>query len=234
MRNRIKGSFEEVREKVEDAVRDHFKPKRTPNPGPEESCWSFVEATFPTHVIATVETDGKCKQYRIPYSFTGDGDAVLGEPERVELSVVVYDEDDEETEPDEDDEALAQRILPALDRIKVATRLVQSSPEVKSDALAPLENGVLGLLDAMAEKGANVRAALGLGEEDQDPLSQPAEYDEEDSDELLGGDGDDGFEHVPSLDGENDDDTPEYEVKDDGRILLDPATVTAQLASLQA
>lgn len=233
-RNTIKGSFEEVRDKVQEAARDHFKPKDKRDDGPEIGCWAYVEATFPTHAIVTVEMDGgKCKQYRIPYTFDDAGDVQLGEPEKVELTVVVYDGDDE-TEPGEDDEAIATRILPALDRIKVATRLVQSSPEVKAESLVDLEAGVLELLDAMAGKGADVRSALGLGGEDVDPLAAgEVGYDEEDpaADDV---EGKGGFSHVPMEPDSPDDEDREYEVKDDGRVSLDPAAVQAQLAALQA
>jgi len=231
--NRIKGSFEEVREKVEQAAREHFKPKKKDD-GKECTSWTYVEATFPDHAIVSVEEDGKSKQYRVPFSFDADGDVTLGEPVKVQLSVVVYDGEDE-TEPGEDDEAMASRIMPALDRIRVATQLVQSSPEVKSESLVDLESGVLELLDAMAAKGADIRHTLGMGEtDDEDPLDGEIDYDEDDPLDDGEHEGKGGFSHVPMAPDSPEDEESEYEVKNDGRVSLDPAAVMAQIAALGA
>lgn len=234
MMSRIKGSFEELREKVEQATREHFKPKKKQDDGKECAFWSYVEATFPDHAIVTIEEEGKSKQYRVPFTFDADGDVVLGEPVKVQLSVVVYDGDDE-TEPGEDDEALASRIMPALDRIRVATQLVTSSPEVKSESLEGLEAGVLELLDAMAAKGANIRHTLGMGEtDDVDPLDGEIDYDEDDPLDDGEHEGKGGYGHVPMAPDSPEDEEGEYEVKNDGRVSMDPATVAAQIAALTA
>jgi hypothetical protein len=237
MMTRIKGSYEETREKVEQAARELFVPaEKRPRDGEPCAIWTYVEATFPGEAIINVEEGSKPgKQYRVPYSFGPDGNVVLGEPERVQLQVVVFDEGGE-TEPDVDDEALARNILPALEQVQVATRFVASSPEVKADTLVDLEAAVLDLLDAMAVKGADVRTALGLGgSDDEDPLAGVdfAGEDEDPMSEAPDGEDTEGKTSM-DLDEEDDDADLGYEVKNDGMISLDPEAVAAQIAALQA
>ncbi|MGL5816663.1 MAG: hypothetical protein ACRCYR_03800 [Phycicoccus sp.] len=213
----MRGSYQELCEKIDRAVQAAFPEKRRVAdedtvPGYE---WTYVEATFSEHVVISRNLgSGKEREfYRMPYTLTDNGDVELGEKQRVKLEVTVHD-DDGETEPGPDDDALATRITPAVNQIAVATRLIGAAPEVKADSLGGLRTTVLELVDACAVKGIDMREALGLGEEDDDPdgndpLDDDDEYESKDSEPTAGDGG------------------------QDRRVLLDQATVTAQIAELR-
>lgn len=236
---KMKGSLEERRENIEQAIREAFP---RPKPDKDGLCadrWAYPEATYDDHVFVCEYVDNEAFYWRFPYTVLADGNVELGEKQRVELEVVVHDEDGEDTEPGPDDAVMATRINPAVARIAVATRLMSTVPEVKDAAsLEEMNHAVLELMDTLSAKGMDFRDTLGLGDEDEDPTGD-ADYVPEDGidvpadEDPLEGKGD-MYSAMPTDDDEDDEGDPVegYEVKNDGRVRLDPDIVKAQLAEL--
>lgn len=245
--SRIAGSFEELTEKITDAARKVF-PKRKENGRDECAPWVYVDATFPDHVIVSKEPDGggRMEQYRIDYTVTADGEVTLGKPDRVQLRLTVVDDDGDEDEPGPDDEAIATRFLPAIQRIAVATRLVSAAPEVKAlESLDGLQTAAMELMDSLSVKGLDMRETLGLGpadpdvDPDSDDLSSELDPDDESYDPLGADDDYEGKGGLPGadetmFDTDTDDDEKNagYEVKNDGRVVMDADAVAAEMAEL--
>lgn len=238
---RMRGSIEELRENIERAVRDAFP---RPKAGPDEPCpdrWAYPEATYADHVYVCEHVDGDTNYWRFDYTVDDDGEVTLGKKRQVELSVTVTDADGEAEEPGPDDTTVATRIAPAMDRINIATRLIGAAPEVKAESLEGLRTSVAELLDTLAGKGMDMRAALGLSDPDQDPTDEKGYMPEGDDAELIEGkggvpgDGDDLYDG-PHDDEDDDEADPlgGYEVKNDGRVRLDPDAVAAEMAALNA
>lgn len=249
--SRIAGSYEELTERIADAAREAF-PKRKNGHGEETAPWVYVEATFPDHVIVNVDpmdNSTKSEQYSIAYSIDGEK-VTLGEPDRVQLRLTVIDEDDEEDEPGPDDEAIATRFLPAVQRIAVATRLVAAAPEVKAlESLDGLQTAAMELMDALSVKGLDMRETLGLGAADpdvdhdsdylSDQLDPEGDEDGGDLDPLADDETLEGKTGLPGADEsmydtgtDKDEENAGYEVKNDGRVVMDPDAVAAEMASL--
>lgn len=232
---KMKGSQEELRSNLEQAVRAAFP---RPKPDKDGMCadrWAHIEATYSDHVFVCESSDSDESYWRFGYSVGEDGEVTLGDKQRVELSVVAYDEDDEETEPGPDDTVIATRIAPAVERIAIATRLVGAAPEVKdAGSLDGLRAAVLELMDTLSVKGIDFRDALGLGDEDEDPTDDENYVPEDGIDvpadeDSLEGKGGDMYDAMPD---DEEDPTEGYEVKNDGRVVLDQDIVRAQMAEL--
>ncbi|WP_431959450.1 2'-5' RNA ligase family protein [Actinacidiphila sp. bgisy160] len=202
MTGHMPGSFEEQRRALTDAIRTLFHPDSNDDSGPLDH-WCCVEATYPTHVIATVGSPDYSSPatYSVPYRFEGT-DPVLGAPQRVAVTVVAvpndedYDEDDAPATPQET--ADARYIEPAAAGLDDATSALEAS-EASPAALAALRPVMQRLMATLARKGmpmdapqqSTVPLGDGTGPDDED--------DQEDDDEMgwddwdYGDDGDDGM-----------------------------------------
>jgi 2'-5' RNA ligase len=241
MMSQMKGSHEERRESLRNALEKLLTPERAPRPDgivAPSDCWVSIEATFDDTVIAAVTKGSDTETYQLTYSIdpTDSDKVTLGKPEKVELSVVAIPDGEEEPPEVEEGEAVQMRFIdPASAYIADATRRISAVPEGKS--LDGIEGPLLALMDALAVKGFDVASAV-MGDE-PDPDAEDAAHAEEadaaDSEtdaevsEAPDGDGDDPDAAAPEGDDEGDDVDPSKET-----ITLDPETVRAQLAELQA
>lgn len=94
------GSFEELRRRIEAAVRDLFEPDLPGDeePRPRPDTYTCIEATYPTRVIVTRMKGDDSQSYEIDWVLASDGSVVLSDPEKVTLVLGVIEDD-----PDTDD-----------------------------------------------------------------------------------------------------------------------------------
>ena len=258
---RIRGSYEEWRALLNDALESLLTPK---DEGGERSRYLCLDATFPDYVIATVTEFGSevGQSWKVPYSFTGDA-VTLGQAKEVELSVVV-DGVEKAPKVEEGDAVRLRFIDPATASIDEATKFVHSAPEREGKSAGDgIEAAVLDLLDALIVKGYNVAGAVAGGtdsmwDEDDDMPSEhdhytgqrkggedvvaDADVDDEDDDEWDDDDVDDAYEAKGYEAWEDDraieeDDAEQKGDEDpeaDEQITLDPMEVKATLDALRA
>ena len=249
MMKRMKGSFEDLREQLEDAIRELVcrKPKKGAATVDSGVC---IEATMPTHVIYSKWGDGDSKTYRIDYQMTPDGSVALGKPSEVSLDVVVVG--DAGPAPTEAEVEQVRYVDPLTSLVESAMRRIEALPEgfeVKNHAEVP--ESVLRLIDALAVKGLDLSGALDAPADDEDDDESeydydPGEDDDYDEDEewaevkvgagIIGGVSD------GLTDGLTDDEGDEFEDDeygnsvnpDDDTVTLDPAQVQAEMDELRS
>ena len=254
MRNAMSGSYEELREKLSQAVDTLFA--ATAKGGSDGTVaadgHSYIEATFPTEVVVNVcdyskSPEERDQTYVVPYTVTADGKIELGTPEEARIEVTLSD-----AAPDSDgdapvvmgEEALGARFtLPLVSVLDEATTLAAMAPEGKS-LVESVRPALERLLDQLAAKNLPYSADPAGGDEDDDfdwdalaaelDGDDPDDGDEDDEDMDLP-DGEDGTETKagagePVTDEE--DDVPLTGPADD-TVLLDPAEVDADMAELE-
>jgi 8-oxo-dGTP pyrophosphatase MutT (NUDIX family) len=165
------GSYEEQRRQIQSAVRTLLQPND--EDGGVDCGYVCLEATYPDHVIVSVEKpqEPEPETYKIPYTMQGD-DVLLGEPQEVELMVVaVPDTDDGSTEGGEeqgeasDDEAQQARFLtPAAANLDDATSALAVA-DVDPHHLELLRPSLQELLATLSRKGMPVPT---MGDEPDD------------------------------------------------------------------
>lgn len=218
----ISGSYEALRVKLNNAVSKRLNPrKEASKTGPvseSTDVWVSVDATFPDRVIATRYQQNEEQSYAFTYEVGSDGEVTLGDPQEVELNVVVTADGDATPEPV--DAAVARRAHTA-DAVEAAimeatARLAHSPIEVK-DLGPDFGNTLLDLLDQLAVKGVPVTDMLGV-------TDMPPAGDDEDEDEPN-----------PYLDPEPDSDEDDEDETGSGeKVSLDPDSVRAEIAALRA
>lgn len=244
------GSYEELRDQLRDAVNQLMRKPDPDHDGDDDGMLASpgvcIEATYPTHVVASRWEDGKEQSWLVPYTVSDDGIS-LGAPQEVTLSVVAQVDGEEAAEaPDADDAAAARFADPASSMLRDVALLVTGGLEGK--ALHKLTNPLLDLLDALAVKGMDVGALVDPADEEDDgdgvDSEDPAEdddYEEKSGDwgDLPGVDGEDDPDDDGDAEGDTDDDGDGAPPADDGdgtdtedddsQVEVDSDDVRAQL-----
>lgn len=97
----LAGSYEAVREAIEEAARPLLLEQGEGDEGPFDGGykgWISVRATFPDHAVICAYTRGESQDYEVPYTMAGDV-AVLGTPVKVKVTEVVEPDHDADAEP---------------------------------------------------------------------------------------------------------------------------------------
>lgn len=174
---RIRGSYEERRSLLNDALESLLIPK---NEKGDRDSYLCLDATFDDHVICTVTGYGteSGQSWKVPYAVSAEG-VELGKATEVELNVVVEQEPEKAVEKGE---AVRMRFIdPATSLIGDAARFIHSSPasEGKSNVSEQIEGAVLDLMDALVVKGYNVAGAVAGGADEMwdEDEAMPSEHD---------------------------------------------------------
>jgi hypothetical protein len=231
------GSFEYLQDQLRDAARDLLYPpgerdSDTPTP------WLCLTATYPDHIVVDasgLDSDGE--SYSIPYSVDPTGAVTLGTPQAVDVIAVVIPEQDaaeDAAEAGTDASTQARYVDPTVAALKEATARVGLAPLGGKALEDAVRDALLGLLDGLAVKGADVTGMV-MGDDgsddedlermrrrdDTDPLADDSD-DEDDPtagkgyrpDRVPGGATEDDPEDM--ADGGSDEDTEGDATSDDG------------------
>jgi HK97 family phage prohead protease len=142
-----------------------------------------IDGTYPDHVIATRyrwdSVGDDSETFQVPYSWGPDGMVLLGDPEQVDLAIVVMSDGGDHAEEYKDAltlDSVAPAVQVLTDAAALAARALQASPEGKAGRVlsgrnqSRLQEALQGLVDVLAAAGVR----LGPDDGDEAPDAAPA------------------------------------------------------------
>jgi 2'-5' RNA ligase len=177
------GSFEYLQDQLRDAARDLlFPPAERGSDAP--SPWVCLTATYPDHIVVDasgLDSDGE--SYSIPYTVEPSGQVSLGTPQAVDVIAVVIPERDaaeDAAEASGDAAEKARYVDPTVAALKEATARVALAPLGGKQLEAGVRDALLGLLDELAVKGADVSGMVMGDDSDDEDLDRMRRRDDVD------------------------------------------------------
>ncbi len=257
MHDAMPGSFEALRDALRIAAQERFGKQPTGadagySKGEEPECYVGIEATYPDHLIVSIENyrqSGESrKTYRVPYTVAADGTPKLGKQEEVTLTVVASSAG--EDRPATADEAAAVRFaVPAAAGINEAVSLLMVGG-IEGKSAEVVRPAALRLLDALALKGMPLYDYAEKDAYDEDDDEDPPTPEEErpvgdsvvlrdpdDPDAEAEGAGEAVIDDVDALLAEREEgaqvpDEEDEELEGKGLVVVDADEIAAELAEL--
>lgn len=161
----LEGTFEERKQEIERALTDALLPDPEEDPDDNRAApYLSIDGTFPDRVVCTVNNwggpgPGERQSYEVPYTVTDDGTVMLGEPEKIRLSVVAVDDEGN----DMDDDVAIGDMMPLAEMIGTVTsgiKTVSGGLEVKAGRVLSGANAQR--LKTAVEHLISVLAAAGI------------------------------------------------------------------------
>jgi 2'-5' RNA ligase len=159
----LEGTYEERQAALVQALREALIPDTDDEDGgPAPAPGLSIDGTWPDRVVCTVHdwssSNDDRRSWEVPYTYAPDGSILLGDPEKVRLSVIAVDDDGEEL-----DDVPVGDMLPLAEMVESVTagiKTVALGTEVKAGRVLSSANAIR--LRSAVEHLISVLAAAGI------------------------------------------------------------------------